>query len=189
MTDSPSITAVVVAYGAEPELGECIDALLASSGARVDVVIVDNGDTSGAVDKADGRPGVTVVRPGDNTGFALGCNLGAEAATGELVALVNPDVEVAPDALARLAAEEVDVVLMDIHMPNTDGITATGTIRTSPRFADKRDIPILAVTAAAMAGDRERFLAAGLDGYVAKPFDMTDLVEEIECARRKRQVC
>jgi len=93
------------------------------------------------------------------------------------------------DALARLAAEEVDVVLMDIHMPNTDGITAASTIRTSPRFADKRNVPILAVTAAAMAGDRERFLAAGMDGYVAKPFDMADLVEEIECARRKRQVC
>ncbi|MDR3044962.1 MAG: response regulator [Desulfovibrio sp.] len=93
------------------------------------------------------------------------------------------------DALTRLAAEEVDVVLMDIHMPNTDGITAASTIRTSPRFADKRNVPILAVTAAAMAGDRERFLAAGLDGYVAKPFDMADLVEEIECARRKRQVC
>ncbi|MEG6506776.1 response regulator [Nitratidesulfovibrio sp. 1201_IL3209] len=93
------------------------------------------------------------------------------------------------DALARLAAEEVDVVLMDIHMPNTDGITAAGTIRTSPRFAAQRNVPILAVTAAAMAGDRERFLAAGLDGYVAKPFDMADLVEEIECARRKRQVC
>lgn len=93
------------------------------------------------------------------------------------------------DALARLAAEEVDVVLMDIHMPNTDGITAATTIRTSPRFADKCNVPILAVTAAAMAGDRERFLAAGLDGYVAKPFDMADLVEEIECARRKRQVC
>ena len=93
------------------------------------------------------------------------------------------------DALARLAAEDVDVVLMDIHMPNTDGITAAVTIRTSPRFADKRNVPILAVTAAAMAGDRERFLAAGMDGYVAKPFDMADLVEEIECARRKRQVC
>ncbi len=93
------------------------------------------------------------------------------------------------DALARLAAEEVDVVLMDIHMPNTDGITAASTIRTSPRFADRRNVPILAVTAAAMEGDRERFLAAGMDGYVAKPFDMADLVEEIECARRKRQVC
>jgi signal transduction histidine kinase/CheY-like chemotaxis protein len=93
------------------------------------------------------------------------------------------------DALARLAAEEVDVVLMDIHMPNTDGITAAVTIRTSPRFADRRNVPILAVTAAAMTGDRERFLAAGMDGYVAKPFDMTDLVEEIECARRKRLVC
>ncbi|NHZ46126.1 response regulator [Nitratidesulfovibrio liaohensis] len=93
------------------------------------------------------------------------------------------------DALARLAAEDVDVVLMDIHMPNTDGITAASTIRTSPRFVDKRNVPILAVTAAAMAGDRERFLAAGMDGYVAKPFDMADLVEEIECARKKRQVC
>jgi len=93
------------------------------------------------------------------------------------------------DALARLAAEDVDVVLMDIHMPNTDGITAASTIRTSPRFADRRNVPILAVTAAAMEGDRERFLAAGMDGYVAKPFDMADLVEEIECARRKRQVC
>ncbi len=128
----------------------------------------------------DGAPVRVLLAEDDATTRMVGQRL-LQKAGYRVILAVDGD-----DALARLAAEEVDVVLMDIHMPNTDGITATGTIRTSPRFADKRDIPILAVTAAAMAGDRERFLAAGLDGYVAKPFDMADLVEEIECARRKR---
>ncbi len=102
------VTAVVVAYGAEPWLERCVEAVLASTGADVDAVVVDNGDTTGAVDRLAGRPGVTVVRPGHNTGFAGGCNLGAAEASGEVLALVNPDALVEPPALARLSAAALE---------------------------------------------------------------------------------
>ncbi|HET6625707.1 MAG TPA: glycosyltransferase family 2 protein [Nocardioidaceae bacterium] len=104
MEASPArISAVVLAYGAEPLLSECVLALLQSEGAEVDVVLVDNGCTTDAVDDLAGQPGVTVVRPGRNTGFAGGCNLGAAHATGDHLAFVNGDAVVAPDALAALA--------------------------------------------------------------------------------------
>jgi GT2 family glycosyltransferase len=94
---------VTVAYGAEPWLEQAVDRCLASSGVDVEVVVVDNGCTDGTVDRLDGRTAVTVVRPGQNTGFAAGCNVGVAAARNDVVALVNPDALVEPDALARLA--------------------------------------------------------------------------------------
>jgi GT2 family glycosyltransferase len=103
-TQLPHVTAVVLAYGDEPWVERCVRALLASRGVGVDVVLVDNGCTTGAPDRLDGHRGVRVLRPGRNLGFAGGCNLGAEYATGEVLALVNADALVAPDALARLAA-------------------------------------------------------------------------------------
>lgn len=102
--ESISVSALIVAYGAEPELGDCIDALLASEGALVDVVVIDNGDESGHLTRFVEHPRVDVHRPGSNLGFAGGCNLAAERATGGVLALVNPDAIVAPTALARLAA-------------------------------------------------------------------------------------
>ncbi len=126
MPTPPRVTAVVLAYRAEPWLERAVDALLASTGVDVDVVLVDNGCTDGAVDRLDGRDGVHVVRPGTNTGFAGGCNLGVARATGDLIALVNGDALVEPDALAHLArvAQRDDV-----------GI-ATGCIR----LADEPDL-------------------------------------------------
>ncbi len=109
----PFLTAVVPAFGPSPLLAECAAAVLGSTGVRTEVVLVDNGGTGSAVDDLDGAPGVRVLRPGRNTGFAGGCNLGVAAARGEYVALVNPDAVVAPDALARLveALQEPDVGL------------------------------------------------------------------------------
>ncbi len=97
------VSAVIVAYGPDPWLGRSVQAVLDSTGVEADVVVVDNGGTEGAVDALEGRDRVTVVRPGTNVGFAAGSNLGVAASTGELVALVNPDALVAPDALAELA--------------------------------------------------------------------------------------
>lgn len=108
--DPVTVSAVVVAYGPGPLLVQCVEAVLASTGVSVDVVVVDNGaaaddrSAAGNVDRLQGRPGVRIVRPGANTGFAQGCNLGAAAAQGAMLALVNPDVLVTPDALARLSA-------------------------------------------------------------------------------------
>lgn len=104
MTDvrDPDVSAVVLAYGAEPWLERCVGAILASEGVSAEVVLVDNGCTDGAVDRLDGMAGVTVVRPGRNLGFAGGCNVGAASARGDVLALVNADAIVEPGALARL---------------------------------------------------------------------------------------
>ena len=89
-------------------------------------------------------------------------------------------------ALRLLAAEEFDLILMDIQMPVMDGVEATRAIRSDAAFADKADIPIVAMTAYALAGDKETFLAAGMDGYIAKPVDMEALRTVIEQAMSKR---
>ena len=70
-----------------------------------------------------------------------------------------------------------DVVLMDINMPDMDGYTLTAKIKSMPGFAR---IPILAITANVMRGDREKSLEAGCDGYIQKPLDVDQLVNEIE---------
>jgi CheY-like chemotaxis protein len=77
-----------------------------------------------------------------------------------------------------------DLILMDVQMPVMDGLQATAAIREKER-ATGRHIPIVAMTAHAMAGDRERFLAAGMDGYVSKPIRIGDLVRAIEGATRE----
>jgi len=77
----------------------------------------------------------------------------------------------------ELAAEhEPDLVIMDVRMPQVDGVAALALLRADDRTAS---IPVLAVTAQAMQGDRERFLAAGFDGYLSKPLDIRRLVEVV----------
>ncbi len=92
------------------------------------------------------------------------------------------DVEVAStsnDALKILASESFDIILMDWRMPVTDGLTCTLKIRELQDTQGKR-IPIIAVTAHALTGDRERCLAAGMDDYLAKPFTLEQLQEKIK---------
>lgn len=98
------MSAVVLAWLDEPWLERSVRALLGSDGVRVEVVLVDNGCTTDAVDRLAALPGVVVVRPGRNLGFAGGCDAGAAAAGGEVLALVNADAVVEPGALAALAA-------------------------------------------------------------------------------------
>jgi two-component system sensor histidine kinase/response regulator len=82
------------------------------------------------------------------------------------------------EAIAALERESFDLVLMDIHMPDMDGFEATSSIRARERFSGKR-LPIIAVTAHAMAGDRDKCLAAGMDAYVSKPIRKSELMEAI----------
>ena len=97
-----SVTAVMLAYGAEPWLERAVGAVLASCGVNIDVVVVDNGCTSGAIDRVKGLTGVRVITPEANTGYSGGCVRGSAEATGDFLAFVNSDAIVAPDALALL---------------------------------------------------------------------------------------
>ena len=82
-------------------------------------------------------------------------------------------------ALAALDRQNFDVVLMDVQMPEMDGFEATAIIRARERDTGKR-LPIIAMTAHAMKGDRERCLAAGMDSYIAKPITAPGLIEILE---------
>jgi CheY-like chemotaxis protein len=87
--------------------------------------------------------------------------------------------ETGADALRALGEQEFDVVLMDVQMPKMDGLEATMAIRESEK-ATGRHIPIIAMTAYAMSGDKERCLEAGMDDYVAKPLKFEELFHAIE---------
>ena len=80
-------------------------------------------------------------------------------------------------ALDMLQNNDFDVILMDIQMPTMDGVAATRAILTDPAFRDKAYIPIVALTAYAMAEDKAVFLEAGMRGYVSKPVAMLELVD------------
>lgn len=78
--------------------------------------------------------------------------------------------------MAMLETEAVDLVLMDVNLPDIDGMEVTILLRKNERFAR---LPILALTANAMHGDRERYLAAGCNGYVPKPITRAELLGAI----------
>ena len=82
-------------------------------------------------------------------------------------------------ALKLFNSNEFDLVLMDVRMPGMNGIETTKAIREGVAFKEKRAVPIIAMTAYAMTGDQEKFLAAGMDDYVAKPVDIGGLTEVI----------
>jgi len=79
------------------------------------------------------------------------------------------------EVLETLAAHPADLVLMDIQMPEMDGMEATRRIRRGESGEPARQLPVVALTAYTMKGDRERFLEAGLDDYVSKPVDVGEL--------------
>ncbi len=78
------------------------------------------------------------------------------------------------EAVEACVKQRFDLVLMDIQMPEMDGVEATGLIRMHQRETKVR-VPIIAMTAHAMAGDREKYIAAGMDDYISKPINRDDL--------------
>ena len=81
------------------------------------------------------------------------------------------------DALHKAGTNSVDLVLLDLQMPKIDGFGVVRQLRNDPKF---KTIPIVALTASAMQGDRERALCAGFSSYIAKPIDLAALRSEIE---------
>jgi CheY-like chemotaxis protein len=81
------------------------------------------------------------------------------------------------EALARLAEQQFDLLLLDVHMPIMDGPETIRHIRAAT--ASWHDIPVVALTADTMTGDKERLLPIGMTGYVPKPIEQRALVQEI----------
>jgi CheY-like chemotaxis protein len=81
------------------------------------------------------------------------------------------------EALRMIEQAQPDILLLDIGMPVLDGFAVVRAIRENPRLAA---LPVLAVTAYAMQGDRERILSSGFDGYLSKPINAKSLAEELE---------
>jgi len=88
--------------------------------------------------------------------------------------------EVASDGLEAIRMTEnelYDFILMDIELPGMDGIEATRIIKNNLKY---KDVPIIALTAYAMRGDKERIIEAGLDDYISKPWVMSDFINRME---------
>lgn len=86
------------------------------------------------------------------------------------------EAETGPDSLIMVAERKPDLILMDVNIPGMDGLETTTRLKQDPELAA---IPVIALTANAMKGDRERCLAAGCDGYMQKPVGVSDLRREI----------
>ena len=86
------------------------------------------------------------------------------------------EVVTADEGIALALAEKFDLVVMDVQLPGTDGLTATRLLRASPVT---QGLPVLAVTAHAMRGDEKRILEAGCDAYVAKPIAYKKFLTEV----------
>ena len=91
--------------------------------------------------------------------------------------------ENATEAMENARNGEPDLILMDINLPDVDGYTLTSQLRELPHL---ETVPILALTANVMKGDRERSLEAGCDGYIQKPVDVDGLPRQIEEYLQKR---
>lgn len=91
----------------------------------------------------------------------------------------------AEEARALLAAGPPDLVLMDMQLPGTDGLSLVEEIRRNPATSA---LPIIALTAHAMRGDRERFIAGGCDGYIAKPINVASFVDEVQTALQTARI-
>src|SRR5438046_10632170 len=86
------------------------------------------------------------------------------------------EAETAEDGMKLALGQKPDLILMDIQLPGTDGITALHQLRAEPRTAA---IPVVALTAFAMKDDRQRFLDAGFDGYLDKPINVKTFPDQV----------
>lgn len=85
------------------------------------------------------------------------------------------------DAIEKAMAERPDLILMDISIPKLDGYEVTKRLKSAEEF---RDIPIVALTAHAMKGDREKIIVAGFEGYISKPINVRELPDQVKAYLR-----
>ena len=130
----------------------------------------------------EGAPKLTILLAEDNVVNQKVAIRMLERA-GHTVLLANNGRE----ALEKLDRQDFDLVLMDIQMPEVDGLEASAAIR-QREVRTGEHVPIVAMTAHAMSGDRERILAAGMDDYVSKPIDIKHLLETIRRVTENRRV-
>ena len=126
-----------------------------------------------APDPAAGSGARVLVVEDDSTNRMLATNILKR--NGYSVAIARDGVE----AVDMCTQESFDLILMDVQMPNMNGLEATGAIR-KLEVARGRHTPILALTAHAMEGDRERCVQAGMDDYMSKPIHAKDLLSKIK---------
>lgn len=91
--------------------------------------------------------------------------------------------ENADQAIENVENGEFNLILMDINLPDIDGYTLTAKLR---QYTKLQNVPIIALTANVMKGDREKSLEAGCDGYIQKPIDVDALPEQIELYLKRR---
>jgi GT2 family glycosyltransferase len=149
-------SAIVLAHGAEPELVPCVRALVDSG--VPEILVVDNEAAAGPVTAVAELPGVTVLRPGRNLGYAGGCNHAAASATGDVLVFVNSDAIVRPGAVDALVARVRD--------------PAIGLASGSIRLADDPDL-------LNSAGNPVHYLMFSWVGAFGEPASEHDQVDEV----------
>jgi CheY-like chemotaxis protein len=151
---------------------ELFDAVVSSLGSQP--LQTPTASEAGSIETVPGQRSLRVLLAEDN-------RINQAVATG-LLKKRGHHVVVAADgreALSVLERTTVDLILMDIQMPEIDGFAATAVIREREKTTGAH-IPIVALTAHAMRGDRERFLAAGMDDYLSKPIQAKELDQVVE---------
>ena len=197
------MSAIVVAYGAEPWLSRSVAALLGSTDVDVDVIVVDNGCTDGGVEAVSGTDRVTVLRPGRNLGFTGGCNVGASAAGGDVLAFVNPDAVVAASCLSALATavepDGVGIATASVRLASApDRLNSAGNVIhllgfswagcfDEPAAAWPHARDVTAASGACMAARRDVWIALG--GMVEELFAYYEDAElSLRCWQQGRRV-
>jgi GT2 family glycosyltransferase len=155
------VSVVVVAYGEQPLLERCVESCRASLGIDLEVIVVDNGCTDGAVERIRVRQMAHVIDAGSNTGFTGGCSIGHAESQGEVIVFLNPDAIVDPYALAELCR-----VLSD---PGVGIATASVRLLAAPELLNA-------------AGNEVHFLGMSWCRGFEKPADLFDVEGDVIAA-------
>jgi len=117
--------------------------------------------------------------PGEKVIFHIEDNFDNRLLVRRLLQAYGYEVHEAGNAVAArelLKSKRPDLILMDINMPDVDGYTLTNEVKQMP---DLQGVPVVAITANVMKGDRERTLSAGCDGYIEKPIDVDHFIDQV----------